>query len=252
MSKIIKYETKIILLKPYVLILLLLNLLYSYYILSSEIILGVSDTAPYSGWSFGKYLGAGTLWAFIISMFILVFSNSGRKKVNILTNMSGFSPKKLNMIRSLIVAGFFLVNCILIFILGYIFLQTLFGVTYIGCYIVDFLLISIPCLFILIGFGTLAGDIHPVFIYVFIVLIAAVSFISSTKTGASGQVMYYLDTVGANYYEAVSALMESFNANETPFVINGVYVASRIMYAFLGIVAFIIGHARIGRKQKYT
>lgn len=252
MSKIIKYEIRIILLKPYVFTLLLINLLYSYYILSSEIILGVSDTAPFSGWSFGKYMGSSTLWAFILSMFILVYSRTGKKKVSILTDMSGFSPKKLNMIRSLIVAGFFLLNCILIFILGCVFLQALFGVTYIGSYVVDFLLITIPCLFILIGFGTLAGNIHPVFIYAFIVLIMAVSFISSAKIGAGGQLMYNIDTVGANYYEAVSSLMENFNASETPFVINGDYVVSRIVYAFLGIVAFVVGYVRIGRKQKYT
>ena len=252
MNKILKYEIKIILLKPYVLILLVFNLLYSYYLLSTEIILGVSDTAPFSGWSFGKYLGGGALWAFILSIFILIYSRSGKKNVSILTDVSGFSPKKLNMIRSLIVAGFFLANCILIFILGCIFLYSLFGVIYIASYIADFLLITIPCLFIIIGFGTLAGDIHPAFIYAFIVLIMAASFVSSAKIGVGGQLMYYLDAAGANYYETVSAFMESFNGSETPFVINGGYVVSRILYTLLGIAAFFVGYIRIGRQQKYS
>ena len=109
MSKLIKYEIKIILLKPYALALTLINLLYAYFLLSTEIILGVSDTAPFSGWSFGKYMGSTALCSMVIALLILVYSGTGRKRsVSVLTDVTSFPKKKLHLLRSLVVGGFFL------------------------------------------------------------------------------------------------------------------------------------------------
>ena len=71
MIKILKYEIRVILLKPYIIAMLVAELLYAYFILSTEIILGVSDTAPFSGWSFGSYLGKAELFAAIVTLFVL-------------------------------------------------------------------------------------------------------------------------------------------------------------------------------------
>ena len=81
MSKIFKYDLKIILLKPYVFAMLIVELIYSYLILSSEIILGISDTAPFSGWSFGKYLGETTLVSLLVSfLFFQIFIQRDRSR----------------------------------------------------------------------------------------------------------------------------------------------------------------------------
>lgn len=246
MKKIIKYEAKIILCKPYVPILLLINFLYSYYLLSADIILGVSDTAPFSGWSFGKYMGSGVLWTFLLSLLILITSNAGRKNVAVLTNVTGISPKKLNLVRSLIVTAFFLLSCLLIFLLGCVFLQTLFQTIRIGAYLAAFLLTALPCAILIIGFGTVAGNLHPAFGYVLIVLLLAVSLFAAAGIGGG----YLLDAAGASYYETVSGLLERFEASETPFVIRGGYVLARSLYACLGIAVFWFGYTGGGKKDR--
>lgn len=78
--KIFKYEIKIILAKPYVLAMTVIALLYAWFLLSSETILGVSDTAPFSGWSFGKYLGDIALLSMLIALFLLANVHSNRQK----------------------------------------------------------------------------------------------------------------------------------------------------------------------------
>ena len=101
MSKIFKYDYKIILLKPYILAMLIVTLTYSYLILSSEIILGISDTAPFSGWSFGKYLGETMLVSLLVSFFILSNLYSKRQKqVSILADVTGFSIRKRMLISN--------------------------------------------------------------------------------------------------------------------------------------------------------
>ncbi|MCR5337639.1 MAG: hypothetical protein K6E75_03690 [Lachnospiraceae bacterium] len=250
MKKIIKYEAKIILCKPYVAILLVINLLYSYYLLSADIILGVSDTAPFSGWSFGKYMGSGALWTLLISLFILAYSRAGKKNVSVLTDVTAISPKKLNLIRSLIVTGFFLVGCLVIFILGCVFLWVMFQSVFIGYYVVSFLLITLPCMGLIIGIGTLVGDARPAVIYACIVLILCVSCLASVRIGTGSGLWHLFDAAGASYYETVSAQLETLEASETPFVINVGYLASRVLYMVLGIAAFAIGFAGAGKKQK--
>ena len=118
MNKILKYELRITLIKPYVLAVTIAVLLYAYYILSTDIILGVSDTAPFSGWSIGKYQGTMTLFSMLATLLILATTFSGRlKKAEILTNVTGVSTRKRILVKSVIIGGYFLLLNLLIFIM---------------------------------------------------------------------------------------------------------------------------------------
>ena len=95
MIRIIKYEFRIILCKIYVPVMLAASLIYSWYLLSTETILGVADTAPFSGWSFGKYLGDSALINMLITLLIIAMSFSERqRKAGILTDVTAFPPGK--------------------------------------------------------------------------------------------------------------------------------------------------------------
>ena len=56
MFKIYYYELRRLLVNKFFLCLLLITAFYSYQTMSGEIILGIADTAPFSGWSYGVYL----------------------------------------------------------------------------------------------------------------------------------------------------------------------------------------------------
>ena len=242
MSKIFKYELKIILLKPYVLAMMIITLLYAYYILSTATILGVSDTAPFSAWSFGKYIGDATLVSTLVTLFILstMYSKS-QKNVSILTDVTGFPVRKRIFIRNVIIGGFFLLTNLLIFITGCIFLGVLFGELYLGAYIVDWLLITLPCLVIILGVGNLLGRINPALIYVFMGVVILMAFVMSE---------YSIDINGANYYEVMSGALESLKGTETPFTIAPTFLFTRLVYLILGAAALACVTHKIGEKQK--
>ena len=244
MSKIFKYDFKIILLKPYILAVLIVTLTYSYLILSSEIILGISDTAPFSGWSFGKYLGETTLVSLLVSFFILsnLYSKKQRE-VSILADVTGFSVRKRMVIRNVIIGGFFLISNLLIFVEGCIFLYVLFGKIYIGTYIAEWLLITIPCLFILLGVGNLLGSKNTVFVYIFMVAITIMAVILKE---------FGIDINGANYFEVVSAALESLKGGETPFTITPQFLCTRLMYMIFGIGALVTVFIRAGEKSRFS
>ncbi|WP_281085971.1 hypothetical protein [Eubacterium ruminantium] len=244
MSKIFKYDLKIILLKPYVFAMLIVELIYSYLILSSEIILGISDTAPFSGWSFGAFLGKTTMVSLLVSFFILSNLYSKRqKKVSILADVTGFSIRKRMLIRNVIIGGFFLLSNLLIFVEGCIFLYAIFGKIYIGTYIVEWLLITIPCLFIMLGVGNLFGRISPALVYIFMAVIIVMAVILRG---------FGIDINGANYFEVVSAALESLKGGETSFTITPQYLCTRLMYMIFGIVALIAVSMRVGEKSRIS
>ena len=244
MNKIFKYDLKIILLKPYVFAMLIVELIYSYLILSSEIILGISDTAPFSGWSFGAFLGKTTMVSLLVSFFILSNLYSKRQKqVSILADVTGFSIRKRMLIRNVIIGGFFLLSNLLIFVEGCIFLYAIFGKIYIGTYIVEWLLITIPCLFILLGAGNLLGRISPALVYIFMAVIIVMAVILRE---------FGIDINGANYFEVVSAALESLKGGETPFTITPQYLCTRLMYMIFGIVALIAVSMRVGEKSRIS
>lgn len=242
MSKIFKYELKIILLKPYTFAFTIISLLYSYYVLSTETILGVSDTAPFSGWSFGKYLGDTTLISMLTTFFVMatLFSKK-QKSVNVLTDVTGFPVRKRILIRNVIVGGYFLLNNILIFIAGCVFLGVIFGEVYPGVYIADWLLITIPCLLIILGFGNLLGKMNPVLIYIFMAVIILMAFIMKE---------FSIDINGANYYEVMSGALESLKGGETPFTIAPTFLFTRVVYLILGAAALAGVTLKSGEKKR--
>lgn len=242
MTKIFKYELKIILLKPYVFAMTVITLLYAYYKLTSDTIMGVSDTAPFSGWSFGDYMGDVNLISMLVTLFIMatLFSKQ-QKKVSILTDVTGFPVRSRMLIRNVIIGGFFILNNLLIFILGCGFLGALFGVIYPAVYIADWLLITIPSLLVILGVGNLLGKINPVLIYVFMAVLIVMSFVLSE---------YAIDINGANYYTIVSSALETLKGGETPFTITPSFLFTRLVYLILGIVSLAMVTARAGEKSK--
>ena len=145
------------------------------------------------------------------------------------------------MIRNMIIGGFFLLSNLLIFITGCVFLGVIFGEIYPGVYLTDWLLISIPCLVIILGVGNLLGRINPALIYVFMGVVVLMAFIMRE---------HFIDINGANYYEVMSETLESLKGTETPFTIAPTFLFTRLVYLILGAAALAGATCKIGEKKK--
>ncbi len=242
MSKIFRYDFKIILLKPYVFAMMAITLIYAYFILSSQVILGVSCTAPFSGWSFGKYLGDTTLVSILVTLFVLsTMYSKKQKQVSILADVTGFSAQKRMIIKNIIIGSFFIILNLLVFAEGVIFLWSIFGKVYIGTYILDWILITVPCLVLVLGIGNLLGKINPAFIYIFMGVVIVMSFALRE---------YGVDINGANYFEVVSTALETLKGGETPFTITPGYLCARMTYLIIGIVMLCVVSLKKGEKSR--
>ncbi|MBQ9866869.1 MAG: hypothetical protein IJM34_07605 [Lachnospiraceae bacterium] len=242
MIRIFKYEFRIILCKIYVPVMLAASLIYSRYLLSTETILGVSDTAPFSGWSFGKYLGDCALINMLITLLIIAFSFSERqKKAGMLTDVTAFPPKKRILIRSILIGGFFIFSMILSFLLGCIFLWRLFGEIHLGNYLSAWGLICLPCVFLITGVGMLLGRKSPALIYVLMLICLVMAF---AFKGAA------IDINGADYYMSMAAGLGDIEKTETAFMISSGYLITRLVYLFIGLGAYALVDVIYGGKKR--
>ena len=211
-------------------------LLYAYYVLSTDIILGVSDTAPFSGWSIGKYQGMMTLFSMLATLLILATTFSDRrKKAGILTDATGFPERSRVLVKSMIIGGYFLVLSLLIFIMGCVFMSVFFGETAIGTYAVSWCFTVIPCLFLILGVSGCLGRKSPVPVFVFMGVLIVAAFILYK---------YGWDINGAGYYESMSADLTLAGEAEPAFTLSFGYVLSRLLYLVPGAALLIVGYAK--------
>ena len=242
MIKIFKYEFKIILCKIYVPVMLAAALIYSWNLLSSETILGVADTAPFSGWSFGKYLGDSALINMLITLLIISVSFSERqRKAGMLTDVTAFPVKKRILIRSILTGGYFIFGMILSFVMGCIFLGSLFGELRLGNYLLDWALICLPCAVLVTGMGMLLGRKSPVLIYVFMGICVLAAFILKDTAA---------DINGAGYFEYMAERISGIEKAETPFMVSSGYLITRIIYLCMGLGAYVLMNSMSGGKKR--
>ena len=108
-SKIFCYELKRLIFNKIFLALLIISALYSYMILSGEIILGIAFTAPFSPWSFSYYLAKLQPLLMITLLFFITFIHSSHEKqVRQLTLATPVDSVKFTLVKcSAAAAGFF-------------------------------------------------------------------------------------------------------------------------------------------------
>ena len=114
MFKIYYYELRRLLVNKFFLCLLLITAFYSYQTMSGEIILGIADTAPFSGWSYGVYL-AKVLPLLLVSLLFFISFLYLRKElqVKVLTQAAPFSASVYRLIKtSAITSAFILISLV--------------------------------------------------------------------------------------------------------------------------------------------
>ena len=228
--------------KPYVWAMTLLVLLYSYYILSTDIILGVSDTAPFSGWSFGRYLGDSALLAMLVTLLILAATfSSERKKAGILTEVTGFPEKKRFLIKGLIIGGYFLMVNLLSFLMGCVFMNSMFGEVETAKYFLCWILVVLPSLSVVLGWGEALGRKSPVFVYL---------LMSGTLLAAFTLRAYGLDLSGGGYYETASAGLKEGSCAEPAFHVSAGYLICRMFYFVCGVAGMVLCVLKSGCKDR--
>ena len=127
MGRVFKYELGRLIWNKFFIGLLLINIVYAWFILTTETIMGAAYTAPFSVWSFGAYLASVSPIAILTVLFLIsVYYSKTERQVNTLTSATSVSQIRYLLARSGAIAVGFLIICAVIFGLSVYFYASVF------------------------------------------------------------------------------------------------------------------------------
>jgi ABC-2 type transport system permease protein len=242
LTKLFKYELRRLLINKFFLGLLIVAALYSNYLLETVVILGVSNTAPFSGWSYGMFLAKVLPILLIALLFFISFLYSKEEKgISTLRNATSINLRALVLLRcSAMIIGFLLIAAIPIG-LSLWFYANNFHFTNFGGFILPILITLLPAMLFILGLGMTAGRLHPGFLYALMLIMLLFSYLPMP---------YSIDLFGSNFFQSFPATLPLGADGEPAFVVPVAVWIGKTVYLISGIVLTISGLTHF-RKRDY-
>lgn len=239
MKKLLGYELRRLLLNKFFLGLLVVTGLYSYQVLSGDIVRGVAYTAPFSGWSYGAYM-ARILPLLLITLlfFITYLYTRAEQRVATMTDATPMDPRKYRLVRyGAMGIGFLLITGMAIAI-SLVFYARVFSFTHYRDFLGPMLLAVVPALLLVFGLGIHLGRIHVVLLYVLMLLLLALG---------QDSLPAWLDIFGTGFFMRTPLTLPYPAGGEPVFTVPATVWLSRVGISAVGAALIGLGIWRGGR-----
>ena len=124
--------------------------------------MGVANTAPFSSWSLGYYIGNMTPILCLGELFILLFFFSKKEQtVRTITDPTSFPKSTYMAVRSLVVVLILLLLSLLVIVMGIVYMGVLFHKYPIVDAILPFFMNVVPCMVFTLGSGMFLARKNP-------------------------------------------------------------------------------------------
>lgn len=178
MVKIYRYELRRLLFNKFFLCLLLITALYSNQIMTGEIILGIANTAPFSGWSYGVYLAKILPILSVSLLFIVTFLYSRKEKqAKILIDATPMPSETYRLIRTVAIASAYILITLVPIGLSIWFYYTYFHILSFSEMCLAIIYTLVPVSLFILGLGLLLGRFHSSLIYVLMAVVLLLEYL---------------------------------------------------------------------------
>jgi len=233
LTKIFKYELKRLVINKFFFALLAISLIYSYIVLSGDIIIGIAYTAPFSSWSYGLYLGSLLPLLLIALLFFITFLFSNQEnRVKQITLATQVNPRKYCLIKcSAIAIGYFIISLSII-ALSFMFYGLVFRFYGFSDFIVPIIVTLIPALLFIFGVGLIAGSVHPSILYALMVAVILLGLLP---------LPLFFDIYGARVFGEYPLTLPVGPRGEPEFVMPLSFIMGRVMFSLTGVFMMLFG-----------
>lgn len=240
MSKVFLYELKRIFSNWLFWVMFVVNCIFSWYVLTTDIIAGIAYTAPFSVWSFCAYTGKVMLFTIITILLMLSgYYGKKQKQVEILTAATPITPVWQLLIRSGVLTVCFIFLYAAAVVLAAVFYIRFFRFHDFGPFLLPAILIVLPCFVCAIGLGHLLGRLHQSCIHLLVVA-CFMAEVSITKV---------FDFFCAGYFQVYPLALSPNSEGEPDFILSPVWLTVRLLYLLTGLGMLILSGVRVGRKS---
>jgi len=232
MSKIFRYELRRALLNKLYICLLIINGIYAWFVLSTQIVIGAAFTAPFSTWSFGAFLAGVMPMAILTTLFLLsIYYSKNAKQAEALTSATPVDTAMYTLIKNAAVTLGFLLICVIAIILCVIFYGTVFNYWHFARFILPAIVIIVPGFVFFMGLGRWLGGIRPWLLYVLIPV--SLGLTSIRMPGV-------LDFFGTEYFNNYPLGLPVGTDGEPAFVFSAMFLLVRVLYLVAGGILWAV------------
>lgn len=219
MMRIFGYSLRRLIGNKFFLALAVVTGLYSYQVLSGDIIRGVAYTAPFSGYSYGAYIGrVMPLLMVTVLFFVTFFYGKAEERVRTITDATPMDPRAYRAVRlAAVLVGFVLILLLCVGV-SLVFYAQVFGFTGFGAFVGPLLLATVSALLLVLGLALVLGRVHVGLIYAMMLVVMVLG-----QVGLPG----WLDVFGGTFFENAPNAM-SWDAGEPAYLVPGGVLAARI------------------------
>lgn len=213
---------------------------YSYTVMQGEIILGISNTAPFSPWSFGVYLARVLPLLLVALLFFVSFLYSAQaKRVEALTDATHMKPSYYRMMRYGAIAVAFLLLITVPIIYAFWFYGATFHFTAFHTLLPPLVFVIIPPFFLVMGLGTLVGRFHSAIVFSLMPVMLLLGFLPLPD------VADLYGTALLTHYPASLGMLDPV------FQLPGIAIMLKSLFALVGII-LTVNATFMGRSQHRT
>jgi ABC-2 type transport system permease protein len=226
------YELRRLIWNKFFLGLVIINGIYAWYILTTDIIVGVGYTAPFSLWSYSAYLACVMPVSILTVLFLLsIYYSKKEKHVEILTKETPVNQTRYTFVRIGAVSICFFLICAVMFLISIYFYISIFSFKNFTPFLLPAVIVLVPCYFFTIGVGCIAGRIHQSLLYILMLVAALIGF-----AGLGGS----FDFFGRGYFNVQPVSLPAGLDGEPAFTISIWFWIARVGYLAAGIILLII------------
>ena len=238
MGKIFGYELRRLLGNKFSAGLAVLTLAYSYWVMNEEVILGIANTAPFSPWSFGVYLGRVMPVLSAALLFFLSFYHSPEaERVRPLFDAAMTAPGAYRAACCGACAAAFGVMALIPVLYAGIFYGAVFGFTGFGSLLGPLAVAVLPPFLLLLGGGMLAGRVHRGCLFALIPLVLLLAVWTPSEA---------LDLFGTAFFAGYPA---SLSVLDPGFSLPAGQAAGRALVSLAGMAMAVFSFRQAGRKK---
>ena len=210
--------------------------------LYAEIIQGVSDTAPFSQWSYCKYLcDINTIMLLILMLSCTELFSKNEQRVREITSCTSLPQKKYLATKSLTMFISYLIIMVCCILISLIFYKTTFNFISFQNFLLPILIILLPTFVFVFGTSMFLGTKSQILLYSWIPIVLILSLISFNSTP-------FIDIFAKGYVTYMPTVLPVDSFGEPVFSLSLDFIMSRLTFTLVGMVLYVASFKKLSRK----
>ncbi|OPJ64791.1 hypothetical protein [Clostridium oryzae] len=241
--KILKYELKRLIFSRMFVITFIIALFFSVLDLYTQIIQGVSGTAPFSKWSYCKFLcDINTIMLLIFMLSCTGLFSRNEQRVREITSCTSLPQKKYLATKCFALFISYLIIALCCILISLAFYKTTFNFRSFQNFLLPMLIILLPTFVFVFGTSMFLGSKGQTLLYAWIPIVLILSLISFNKAP-------FIDIFAKGYVTYMPTVLPVDSIGEPVFRLSLNFIVSRFVFILVGMVLYMTSFKRLSIKS---